>query len=104
MCKYGFNYIWISQNVCNVDNILHEFKQRVIDCFVSEAVLFFEDSPESSSVNVIIINIYKNDNHKLQFYLSRPIHYMFKPLICKYRIHAHRVKIESGQYFNIDRH
>ena len=29
---------------------------------------------------------------------------MFKPLICKYRIHAHSLKIESGQYFNIDRH
>ena len=98
LCKYGFNDIWISQNVCNVDKFLHEFKQRVIDCFVREAVSFFEDSPRCH------YHRYIHDNHKLQFYLSRPINYMFKPLICKYRIHAHNLKIESGQYFNIDRH
>ena len=44
LCKYGFNDIWISHNVCNVDKILHEFKQRAIDCFVSEAVSFYENS------------------------------------------------------------
>ena len=42
LCKYGLNDIWISQNVCNVDKFLHEFKQRVIDCFLSEAVSFLK--------------------------------------------------------------
>jgi hypothetical protein len=28
---------------------------------------------------------------------------MYKPLICKYRIHAHSLKIETGRYLNIDR-
>jgi hypothetical protein len=28
---------------------------------------------------------------------------MHKPLICKYRIHAHSLKIENGRYLNIDR-
>ena len=68
LCKYGFNDIWISQNVCiNVDKCLHEFKQRVIDCFLSEAVSLFEDSPKCHYYRYI------HDNHKLQFYFSRPI-------------------------------
>ena len=40
-CRYGFNDIWISQDV-NEDKFLCESKQRVIDCFVA----FFEDSPK----------------------------------------------------------
>jgi hypothetical protein len=46
LCRYGFNDIWISKDVVDEDNCLCEFKQRVIDCFVSEAVAFFEDSPK----------------------------------------------------------
>ena len=46
LCRYGFNDIWISQDVVDEDKSLCEFKQRVIDCFVSEAVAFFEDSPK----------------------------------------------------------
>jgi hypothetical protein len=39
LCRYGFNDIWISQDVVDEDNFLCEFiKQRIIDCFVSEAV------------------------------------------------------------------
>jgi hypothetical protein len=52
-------------------------------------------------------NFYRHiyDIHRLQFYLSRPVNYMYKPLICKYRIHVHAysLKIETGRYLNIDR-
>ena len=63
MCKYIFNDIWISQDVV-------EFMQRVIDCFVSEAVAFFEDSPNCNFYRYIY------DIHQLQFYLSRHVNYM----------------------------
>ena len=39
LCRYCFNDIWNSQDVVDVDKFLCEFKQRVIDGFVSEAVL-----------------------------------------------------------------
>jgi hypothetical protein len=29
---------------------------------------------------------------------------MFKPLISRYRLHAHSLNIETGRYYNIDRH
>ena len=44
LCRYGFNDIWISQDVVDEENFLYEFKQRVIYCFVSDSVAFFEDS------------------------------------------------------------
>jgi hypothetical protein len=31
LCKYGFNHVWLSQNVVNEDI----FKQRVIDTFLN---------------------------------------------------------------------
>jgi hypothetical protein len=27
LCKYGFNYVWLSQNVANEDICMLEFKQ-----------------------------------------------------------------------------
>ena len=29
---------------------------------------------------------------------------MFKPLISRYRLHAHSLNIETGRYYTIDRH
>ena len=59
-------------------------------------------------LNKIIINYLLSfiviDNHNLQFHLSRPVNYMFKPLISRYRLHAHSLNIETGRYYNIDRH
>ena len=40
----------------------------------------------------------------LQFYLDRAVNYIYKPYICKYRISAHRLNIETGRFYNIDRH
>jgi hypothetical protein len=56
LCRYGFNDIWISQDVVDEDKFLCEFKQRVI--------AFFEDSPKCNFCRYIY------DIHKLQFYLS----------------------------------
>lgn len=74
-----------------------EFKQRVIDNFISEVNAYFESSPKC------LFYRYIHEGHNLQFYLSRPINYLYKPLICKYRIHAHCLKVETGRFFNVDR-
>ena len=98
LCKYGFNHVWLSQNVVNEDIFMLEFKQRVIDTFLNEAISFFEESPKCHFYKYIY------DDHNLQFYLSRPVNYMFKPLISRYHLHAHSLNIETGRYYNIDRH
>jgi hypothetical protein len=50
-----------------------EFKQRVIDTFLNEAISFFEESPKCHFYKYIYIY----DDHNLQFYLCRPVNYMF---------------------------
>jgi hypothetical protein len=51
---YGFNHVWLSQNVVNEDIFMLEFKQRVIDTFLNEAISFFLKNRQ----NVISISIY----------------------------------------------
>ena len=43
--------------------------------------------------------LHKYDDHNLQFYLCRPVNYMFKPLISRYRLHAHSLNIETGRNY-----
>ena len=85
LCKYGFNHVWLSQNVVNEDIVMLEFKQRVIDTFLNEAISFLEESPKCHFYKYIY------DDHNLQFYLSRPVNYI--PLISRYRLHAHSLNI-----------
>ena len=95
--RYGFQDVWLRQNVLNIDHFICEFKHRVRDSFITEAISYFDMSSKCNFYRFI------HDNHCLQFYLSRPINYMFKPIICKYRIHAHSLNVETGRYCNIDR-
>ena len=98
LCKYGFNHVWLSQNVASKDIFMLEFRQRVIDTFLIETISFFWRIAKCHFYKYIY------DDHNLQFYLCRPINYMFKPLISRYRLHAHSLNIETGGYYNIDRH
>ena len=41
LCKYGFNHVWLSQNVVSEDIFMLEFRQRVIDTFLIETISFF---------------------------------------------------------------
>ena len=97
LCNYGFNYVWLTQNVINEDVFISEFKQRVTDRFICEATSFFEESPKSHFYR------YMYDNHGLHFYLSKPVNYRYKQFISKCRLHAHNLNIETGSYFNVDR-
>ena len=95
--KYGFNDVWIKPCVINEKLFIPEFKQTVVDNFISEALSYFETSPKCSLYQYI------HDGHNLQFYLSRSINCRYKPLLCRYRINAHSLNIETGRYFNIAR-
>ena len=95
--KYGFNYIWYDQYVDNVDYFLFQLKERMMGSFISEINSFLDMSPKCQFYK------YMYNLHCLQFYLDRPINYVYKPYICKYRICAHNLNIEVGRYHNIDR-
>ena len=75
-----------------------EFKQRMKDNFISEMNTFFNESTKCHLYRYIF------DNNVLQFYLDRPINYIYKPYICKMLISAHNLNIETGRFYNLDRH
>ena len=95
--KYGFHNIWISQYVNHVYFFICEFKQRMKDNFISEMNTFFNESPKCHLYR------YMFDNNVLQLYLDRPLNYIYKPYICKMRISAHNLNIETGKFHNLDR-
>ena len=59
---------------------------------------FFEDSPKC------MLYRYVFDPNMLQFCLDHAVNYIYKPFICKYRISAHCLNIETGRFYNIERH
>jgi hypothetical protein len=75
-----------------------EFKQRMKDNFISEINTFFNESTKCHLYRYIF------DNNVLQFYLDRPINYIYKPYICNMLISAHNLNIETGTSYNLDRH
>ena len=34
--QYGFGFVWENQGVCDVNNFICEFRQRLVDCFLQE--------------------------------------------------------------------
>jgi hypothetical protein len=56
----GFNDIWISQDVVDEDKFVCEFKQRFIDCFVSEpvAVFCFQNCTPVFKHSIVTFNIH----------------------------------------------
>ena len=34
--RYGFGFVWENQGVCHVSNLIREFRQRLVDCFLQE--------------------------------------------------------------------
>jgi hypothetical protein len=54
---------------------------------------FFNESPKCDLYRYIL------DNNVLQFYLDRPLNYIYKPYIYKMRISTHNLNIETGRFF-----
>ena len=60
--------------------------------------LYYNESPKCHVYRYIF------DNNVLQFYFDRPLNYIYQPYICKMRISAHNLNIETGRFYNLDRH
>jgi hypothetical protein len=69
------------------------------DNFISEMnTFFFNESPRC--------HLYRNifDNNVLQFYLERPVNYiLISHIFVKWYI-SHNLNIETGRFYNLDRH
>lgn len=65
--------------------------------FVSEMNVCFNDSPKCNFYRYIY------ESNTLQYYLYNSVNYMYKPIICKYRLCSHSLNIETGRFYNIER-
>ena len=95
--KYGFGYVFISQNIGNCDIFINSFKTRLMDCSVQEW---------STGVN---------NNSKLNYYtifksMLEPEKYLscieikkYKIALTRFRCSNHNLEIEIGRRQNINK-
>ena len=57
LCKYGFSHVLLSQNAVNEDMFMLEFKQRVIDTFLNEAISFLKNRQNVISISIYMMTI-----------------------------------------------
>ena len=89
----GFGCIQCKQNIDDKSTFLSQLKQRMSHMFS-----VFDSSPECF-IYKYMVNILC-----LQSYLQKPITFKYKQILCKYRISAHSLSIETGRYHNINIH
>jgi exonuclease III len=93
----GYGVIWLQQSVDNEKLFLSSFENRLKDCFIQH--LLFEINEASKCI--LYKNIIEGSDFGLQFYLQKNIDYKFQ--LCKFRISAHRLAVETGRYSKIER-
>ena len=74
-------------------NAAYNFEAR----FISEMVTSYDESPKC------VLYRFVYDPYGLQFYLDRPVNYIYKTFISKYRLSSHSLSIETGRFYNIER-
>ena len=94
---YGFQDVWLNQGVYNVNVFLCQFRERVEARFISEMVAF-----DDESTKCVLYRLFINP-YGIQFYLDRPVKYIHKTFISKYRLSSHSLSIETGILYNIER-
>jgi hypothetical protein len=72
-------------------NLKHQFKQRMKNNFINEMSTFFNESPKCHLYRYIF------DNNVLQFYLDRPINYIYSAqLQIKKVVHLSFMRINTN--------
>ena len=91
LCDYGFNNVWDNPETCYTKAFINIFKQRAIDCFMQEWHTNIETSP--------VLELYRNI--KFDFSYERYLDVLpgdLKTYVCKIRISAHSLRIQTGRY------
>ena len=89
--EYGFSHVWDFPSSVNFNVFIKIFKQRVIDCFLQS----WCTSKENSSV-LHLYNFIK-ESFGYEQYLDILPAYLY-PSVCRLRLSAHSLIIETGRY------
>ena len=95
--KYGFGFVWVSQDIGDIPTFLQQFKQRLFDCMFQNWQSGITDSTRC--------DFYKNIKTLLnpERYLSIKLPFNIMKSYARFRCSSHKLNIETGRHFNISR-
>ena len=95
--RFGFGFVWISQDVGNVTRFLKEFQQKVIDCSIQDWHGQVASSPKCEH--------YKHFKTMLNVerYISCNLPFAIRKAVAKFRCPNHKLNIEVGRHAGIPR-
>jgi len=93
--KYSFGFIWISQDVGNINSFIRIFRQRVIDCCTQDWHASVENSSRCYHYRHFksLLNVEK--------YLSLDIYFKYRAAMSRFRLSNHKLNIELGRHSGI---
>jgi len=97
LCRYGFNYIWLAQELGDIDLFITMFKQRVKDCALQEW-----HSNVCATSKLSYYSEYKT-LLDVERYLTVVPHINLRKCIARFRCSSHNLAVEKGRHLNIRR-
>ena len=95
--RFGFGYVWVSQDVGDINMFIYTFKQRVTDCMTQN---WHSDIDTSSRCDT-----YKHFKSLLtpEKYLSIDLPFKIRRALARFRCSNHKLNIELGRHYNVQR-
>ncbi len=95
--KYGFGFVWISQDVGDITMFLYQFKQRIIDCCKQTW-----HSDVDTSAKCIHYKQFKTILN-VERYITCSLPFHMRKAMAKFRCSNHKLSIEVGRHDGIQR-
>jgi hypothetical protein len=95
--QYGFGYVWIAEEIGDINRFMSEFKKRLKDCARQSILEDIGTSPKSTSYKLFKSTL------EPESYLSLPLNYYLKRTLSNFRCSSHSLMIEKGRHLNIER-
>ena len=94
--KFGFGFVWVSQDVGHADIFITIFKQRLSDTLQQKWIADLNDSSKSHYYRQFksLLNV--------EMYLSRDLPLYMRTAMSRFRCGNFGLKVETGRYDNID--
>ena len=95
--EHGFGYVWLAQEVGNIEQFVLTFKLRLRDCGWQRIHGFIDSSPKTLH--------YKHFKTMLnpERYLSMNMSYKHKKVLANFRTSGHSLEIEKGRHVGVER-
>lgn len=93
--RYGFGYIWITENVGNENAFMKIFKQRLIDCSKQNWCSMIEASSKARHYRFI------SPTSQVSNYICYDLPLKFRISLSKIKCSVHSLNVEVGRHRNI---